>query len=85
VARSDTALRRSKLALAFVCLAGITTACSNSSVVMPLSCPVGNVDCQRNLDAQTLSYIGQGEAALKLMCLDTTLFDILSEECLGDE
>jgi hypothetical protein len=85
VARSDTALRRSKLALAFVCLAGITTACSNSSVVMPLSCPVGNVDCQRNLDAQTLSYIGQGEAALKLMCLDSTLFDILSEECLGDE
>jgi hypothetical protein len=85
VAKSDTALRRSKLALAFVCLAGITTACSNSSVVMPLSCPVGNVDCQRNLDAQTLSYIGQGEAALKLMCLDTTLFDILSEECLGDE
>jgi hypothetical protein len=85
VARSDTALRRSKLALAFVCLAGITTACSNSSVVMPLSCPVGNVDCQRNLDAQTLSYIGQGEAALKLMCLDPTLFDILSEECLGDE
>lgn len=85
MAKSDTALRRSKLALAFVCLAGITTACSNSSVVMPLSCPVGNVDCQRNLDAQTLSYIGQGEAALKLMCLDTTLFDILSEECLGDE
>lgn len=85
MAKSDTALRRSKLALAFVCLAGITTACSNSSVVMPLSCPVGNVDCQRNLDAQTLSYIGQGEAALKLMCLDSTLFDILSEECLGDE
>lgn len=85
MAKSDTALRRSKLALAFVCLAGITTACSNSSVVMPLSCPVGNVDCQRNLDAQTLSYIGQGEAALKLMCLDPTLFDILSEECLGDE
>jgi hypothetical protein len=85
VAKSDTALRLSKLGLALVALTGITTACSNSSVVMPLSCPVGNVDCQRNLDAQTLSYIGQGEAALKLMCLDSTLFDILSEECLGDE
>jgi hypothetical protein len=81
VAKSDTALRRSKLGLAFVVLTGITTACSNSSVVMPLSCPIGNAKCQRNLDAQTLSYIGQSEAALKLMCLDPALFDVLAEEC----
>jgi hypothetical protein len=81
VAKSDTALRRSKLGLAFVVLTGITTACSNSSVVMPLSCPLGNSKCQRNLDAQTLSYIGQSEAALKLMCLDPDLFAVLAEEC----
>jgi len=85
VEKSDTALRLSKLGLALVILTGITTACSNSSVVMPLSCPTGDANCQRNLDAQTLSYIGQDEAALKLMCLDPSLFDVLSEECLGDE
>ena len=85
MARSSTALLHSKLALAFVCLAGITTACSTSSVVMPLSCPAGNAKCQRNLDAQTLSYIGQSAAALKLMCMDTDLSEVLAEECLDNE
>jgi len=68
-----------------VCLAGITTACSTSSVVMPQSCPVGNTKCQRNLDAQTLSYIGQSAAALQLMCMDTDLSEVLTEECLDNE
>ena len=47
----------------------------------PSVCPGGDRKCQRNLDAQTLSVIGQGEAALKLMCLDADLFDVLDEEC----
>jgi hypothetical protein len=81
VEKSGTALRLSKLSLALVALTGITTACSNSSVVMPLSCPLGDIKCQRNIDAQTLSYIGREKAALKLMCMDPKLFEMLTEEC----
>jgi hypothetical protein len=39
----------------------------------PSACPQGNNRCQRNLDAQTLRYIGDDEAATKLMCMDPSL------------
>ena len=37
------------------------------------ACPDGDKKCQRNLDAQTLAYIGENEAATKLMCMDQEL------------
>ena len=40
-----------------------------------------NKKCQRNLDAQTLSLIGQDSAALQLMCMDTDLTDVLGDKC----
>lgn len=63
--------------LLLILLSGCTTTVINH----PSVCPGGDKKCQRNLDAQTLSFIGQGEAALKLMCLDADLFDVLDEEC----
>ncbi len=48
---------------------------------MPLSCPPDNKKCQRNLDAQTLSLIGQEAAALQLMCMDADLADVLGDKC----
>ncbi len=48
---------------------------------MPLACPPDNKKCQRNLDAQTLSIIGQDSAALQLMCMDSDLTDVLSDKC----
>lgn len=47
----------------------------------PGACPEGNTACQRNADAQTLSYIGQPEAALRLMCSDPVLYQSLQSEC----
>jgi hypothetical protein len=72
---------KTKILLAFVFLLSITTACSTHSIVMPLSCPPDNKKCQRNLDAQTLSLIGQDSAALQLMCMDTDLTDVLGDKC----
>jgi hypothetical protein len=50
-------------------------------VAYPGACPEGDRACQRNADAQTLSYIGQSEAALKLMCSDPELYQTLQQEC----
>lgn len=35
----------------------------------PASCPVWDAACERRFDAQTLSIIGQPDAALELLCL----------------
>lgn len=37
-------------------------------VSYPSACPAGDEKCQRNLDAQTLHYIGESDAAVALMC-----------------
>lgn len=50
-------------------------------VAYPGACPEGDRACQRNADAQTLSYIGQPDAALKLMCSDPELSVMMQEEC----
>lgn len=34
------------------------------------ACPDGDYKCQRNLDAQTLHYIGESDAAVMLLCQD---------------
>jgi hypothetical protein len=59
----------------------LLSGCTTTVINHPSVCPGGDKKCQRNLDAQTLSVIGQGEAALKLMCLDADLFDVLDEKC----
>ena len=50
-------------------------------VAYPGACPLDNAPCQRNADAQTLAYIGQPEAALRLMCLDLELSEVISDTC----
>lgn len=50
-------------------------------VAYPGACPEGDRACQRNADAQTLSYIGQPDAALRLMCSDPELAESLQQEC----
>lgn len=34
------------------------------------ACPAEDKKCQRNLDAQTLHYIGESDAAVALLCQD---------------
>ena len=46
------------------------------------ACPEGDVKCQRNLDAQTLKYIGETEAALRLMCTDEEIREAVGDKCL---
>ena len=50
-------------------------------VAYPGACPLNNIACQRNADAQTLAYIGQPHAAMLLMCLDEDLAEALPEQC----
>ena len=70
--------KRTKSILLFLILVGCTTTVIN----YPSVCPNNDQKCQRNLDAQTLSTIGQDKAALKLMCLDTDLSASLGNDCL---
>jgi len=37
------------------------------------ACPAEDQKCQRNLDAQTLHYIGESDAAVMLLCQDPEL------------
>lgn len=46
--------------------------------IFPQSCPATDKDCERRMDAETLSAIGQGDAALELMCFDKALKERLS-------
>jgi hypothetical protein len=50
-------------------------------VAYPGACPDGDRPCQRNADAQTLAYIGQPDAALRLMCLDYDLAEMMQDTC----
>ncbi len=58
-------------------LAGCTT------ITYTASCRAGDTLCQRNQNAQTLAIIGQEEAALQLICQDSTIRSTLSDKCGG--
>jgi len=58
----------------------LLSACSPVLLQYPSICGEDK-DCQRNSDAQTLSYIGQHVAATKLLCLDLDLKPILGDDC----
>ena len=63
-----------------------TTACIpeihvDTPIAFPSSCPFGDTACERNLNAQTLAYIGHKDAATKLMCNDPNVQKVLVEEC----
>jgi len=49
-------------------------------IAYPSSCPAGDLGCERNLNAQTLAYIGHREAATALMCEVEEIKKVL-EEC----
>ncbi len=65
--------------VALIVVAALLAGCESTQfhmpdfVAYPSACPAGNYKCQRNLDAQTLRYIGDEEGAAKLMCVDMTL------------
>ena len=69
-----------RFVLGFVCSIAVA-GCSTTTIVLPSSCAEHDAKCQRNLNAQTLSQIGQEEAALKLMCMDPDLIDVMGESC----
>jgi len=74
-----------RLALATTLLL-TTTACIpeiyvDTPIAFPSSCPMGDTVCERNLNAQTLAYIGHKDAALKLMCQDYKVEKVMVEEC----
>lgn len=52
-------------------------------VAYPGACPPENRECQRNADAQTLHYIGETDAARRLMCADSDLAFHMGEGCGG--
>ena len=61
------------------------SACSTTQIVLPSSCLAKDKTCERNLNAQTLSAIGQEEAALQLMCSDTSVRAVMGDKCISTE
>lgn len=59
----------------------VLASCSATEVHYVNACPSSDTVCQRNLNAQTLSIIGQEEAALELLCSDPGSDDIIRELC----
>jgi hypothetical protein len=63
----------------------VTSACSTTQIVLPSSCLDKDITCERNINAQTLSAIGQEEAAIQLMCTDPAVRDVMGQQCLSTE
>ena len=63
----------------------VASACSTTQIVLPSSCLDEDKTCERNLNAQTLSAIGQEEAAIQLMCTDPAVRDVMGQQCLSAE
>ena len=58
--------------------------CMNVDMGTPVSFPSacwGDKECQRNLDAQTLHYLGHQSAATELMCNSSSVREVMSDEC----
>ena len=55
--------------------------CACTTVTYTASCPARDAMCQRNQNAKTLSSIGYGEAALRLMCKDVDVSSAVGSEC----
>jgi len=62
-------------------LIALLVGCTN--VTYTASCNPGDAVCQRNQNAQTLAIIGQEDAAIQLLCEDSTLRSTLDEQCAG--
>ena len=58
--------------------------CSSTVIQYPSVCVDNEPNCKRNLNAQTLSIIGQPKAALKLMCEDYSLRNAIGEQCTSE-
>lgn len=66
--------------LPIILLSGCMTVDMGTPVSFPSAC-WGDKDCQRNLNAQTLHYLGHNSAALELMCSDTAVKEVMKEKC----
>ena len=73
------------LAVASLGIVFALSACSMTQIVLPSSCLDEDRICERNLNAQTLSAIGQEEAAIQLMCTDRSVRDAMGNKCTGTE
>jgi len=65
--------------LSVVLLAGCDQTTLVNSTSYPASCASNDSVCERNLNAQTLAYIGHKEAATELMCTDPKIRKVLDE------
>jgi len=59
----------------------ILTGCSSTIIEYPSVCPNNEPKCQRNLNARTLSLLGNPEAATKLLCQDPDFKAVLGDDC----
>ena len=62
----------------------LLSGCMSVDMGTPVSFPSacwGDINCQRNLNAQTLHYLGHSIAATELMCEDHTVRNVMEDEC----
>lgn len=66
---------------------GLLLSACGTTIEMPApvaytaSCPAGDSACERRLNAQTLYYINEKDAAQLLMCQDKELAEAIGEGC----
>ena len=61
-------------------LAGCMQVDMGTPIAFPSAC-WGDKECQRNLDAQTLYYLGHQSAATSLMCNSSSVREVMGDEC----
>lgn len=61
-------------------LSGCLSVDMGTPVLYPSVCS-GDLHCQRNLNAQTLHYLGHQYAATELMCSDKNVKEVMEDEC----
>ena len=54
--------------------------CNVTPLVFPSACN-GDTFCEKNLNAQTLHYLGYKSAATDIMCSDRRVREVMEEEC----
>lgn len=71
--------------IALLPLLATMSACGTINMPAPVAysgaCPHEDYKCQRNLDAQTLKYLGEDDAAVALMCEDIGLRAVMGSRC----
>jgi hypothetical protein len=62
-----------------IALVLLLAGCSQTIIQYPSVCTADDATCKRNLNARTLHALGYEEAAIELMCTESTVRGVVGE------